>query len=53
MARLWKSSGIALIDLPSPLQHGWREDGGIQWTEKSFPDDVRSLLVNSEDNDGE
>ena len=51
--RLWKSSGIALVNLPSPLQHGWSEDGAIQWTEESFPDDVRRLLVNSEDNDYE
>lgn len=31
----------------------WSEDGGIQWTKESFLDDVRSLLVNSEDNDDE
>ena len=33
MARLWKSSGIALANIPSPLQHGWSKHGGIQWTE--------------------
>ena len=50
MARLWKSSGIALVNIPSPLQQGWSEDPRIQWTEESFPDDVKSLLANSDDN---
>ena len=53
MARLWKPSGTALGNLPSPLKHGWIRDGGIQWTQEAFPDDVRSLLVSSDHNDDE
>ena len=33
--------------------HPSRKDGVIQWIDESFPDDVRSLLVYSEDNDDE
>ena len=53
MARLWKPSGTALGNLPSPLKHGWIRDGEIQWTQEAFPDDVRSLLVSNDHNDDE
>ena len=44
---------MASVNLPSPLQYGWSEDGGIQWTEESFLDNARSLPVNSGENDDE
>ena len=53
--RLQKASGISLVNLSSSFKHGWSKDGRIQWTETSFPDDVRRMkrMINNEDNDDE
>lgn len=53
VAKLWKSCVTALVNLPSPLKHGWIRDGGIQWTQEAFQDDDRSVLVSSDHNDDE
>jgi len=46
VARIWKCSGTALVDLPLPSQNGWLDDGTIQWITEACPDDVSSLLLN-------
>ena len=51
VAKLWKSSGTAMVDLPSPCGNGWCDDGKIQWTDQIYPEDIMSLLMNDSDDD--
>lgn len=53
VAKLWKSSGTAMIDLPSPTQHGWTDDWDILWTDEMFPDSMNEYVVSNEDDDDE
>ena len=51
VAKIWKSTGIAMIDLPSPTQHGWTEDWDILWTDEMFPESMTDYVVSNEDDD--
>ena len=51
VAKLWKSSGTAMVDLPSPCENGWYDDGKIQCTDEMYPEDITSLLINYNDDD--
>ena len=51
VAKIWKSTGIAMIDLPSPTQHGRTEDWDILWTDEMFPESMTDYVVSNEDYD--
>ena len=53
IAKLWKSSLIADLSLPDYISYGWNEDFNIFWLQKSFPDDLSSVLIEKFDNEGE
>jgi len=36
-AKIWKSAGTAMVDLPTLAQHRWNEEGDIFWTDDIFP----------------
>ena len=46
VAKVWKSSFDANIELEDIQKHGWEETSEILWVEKPFPDDVEAILVN-------
>ena len=51
VAKHWKSSGTAMIDSPSPTQHGWTDDWDILWMDEMFPDSMNEYVVSNEDDD--
>jgi len=53
VAKIWKSAGTAMVDLPTPAQHGWNEEGDIFWTDDIFPDNLNDYVAMNEDNDEE
>ena len=48
VARIWKLSDEAQIQLPNLSQHGWTIDNGIKWIDKAFPDELEDLLLTEE-----
>ena len=46
IAKIWKSSFDANIELEDIQKHGSEETGEILWVEQPFPDDVEAILVN-------
>ena len=48
VAKLWKSSGAAMVDLPSPCENGWYDDGKVQWTDEMYHEDITSLFKSLE-----
>ena len=51
VAKIWKSTGTAMVDLQSPTQHGWTEDWDILWTDEMFPENMTDYVVSNEDDD--
>lgn len=49
VAKIWKSADIAMVDLPSPTQHRWNEEGDIFWTDDMFPDNLNDYVAVNED----
>ena len=46
IAKVWKSSFDANVELEDIQKHGSEETGEILCVEKPFPDDVEAILVN-------
>jgi len=42
-----------MVNLPTPAQHGWNEEGDIFWTDDIFPDNLNDYVAMNEDNDEE
>ena len=40
-----------MVDLPSPCENGWYDDGKVQWTDEMYHEDIMSLLMNDNDDD--
>lgn len=53
VAKIWKSADTAMLDLPSPTQHGWNEEGSIFWTDDMFPDNVGDYVATNEEDEDE
>jgi hypothetical protein len=51
VAKIWKSVGTAIVNLPLPSDHGWFEDCTIQWVDESFPEELTSLLLRGKGED--
>ena len=51
IARRYKLSNFPLIDEPDKKNHGWDENGQINWVIKAYPSEVDLLLA--EENDSE
>ncbi|KAG1712216.1 hypothetical protein GQR58_002396 [Nymphon striatum] len=48
VARIWKLSDEAQIQMPDLSQHGWTINNSIRWIEKAFPDELEDLLLTEE-----
>ena len=48
VAKIWKSSDEAKLQIPEISHHGWKSIGEIKWLVREFPDDVEELLLNPE-----
>ena len=44
VAKLWKTCLDQDFTLPDIQNHGWLENGDIQWVKEVFPDDYRECL---------
>ena len=53
VAKIWKLSGSAMVDLPSPAQHGWTEEGDIFWTDEMFPETINDYVITNNDDEDE
>ena len=53
VANIWKSAGSAMVDLPSPTEHGWTDDWEIFWADEMFPESLSDYVISSEDDDFE
>ena len=42
-----------MIELLRPEEKSWTSERGIYWMDDAFPDDVKDLLFNKEDEDGD
>ncbi|CAB3980564.1 Hypothetical predicted protein [Paramuricea clavata] len=48
VAKIWKSSDEAKLQIPEISHHGWKSTGEIKWLVREFPNDVEELLFNPE-----
>ena len=53
VAKIWKSANTAMIDLPTPAEHGWDGEGDISWTDEMFPEDLEQYVAGNEEDDEE
>ena len=49
VAKIWKSTPVAMVQIPPPNQHGWYDDCTIQWIAEMYPDNITSLLQTQND----
>ena len=42
-----------MVDLPSPAQHGWTEEGDFFWTDEMFPETINDYVITNEDDEDE
>ena len=45
VARIWNLSDEPHIQLPDLSQYGWTRDNEIEWVDKAFPDELKTLLL--------
>ena len=48
IAAMWKRTKEAIIEMPPITDHGWNDNGSIEWIDKPYPDDITEMLI--EDN---
>ena len=48
VAKMWRSTPVAWIDMPEITNFSWDNDGTPIWIEDAFPDDVTELLISNE-----
>ena len=48
VATIWKLAGTAMVSPPSPTECSWDVDGGVEWIEGMFPDDITTLFLGLE-----
>ena len=55
VAKMWRSTPTAWLELPEITEFGWEADGSPIWIEEAFPDDVSLLLLteNGDEDEGE
>ena len=51
IATMWKLSTTPEINLSEITDVGWYSDMSIQWTENEFPEDLRDILLDFEEDD--
>ena len=53
IAKIWKSCAQDDYDNGDVAEHGWYNDGQIQWVVDIFPDDITDILFSHDVNDDE
>ena len=48
IAYMWRNACRPMINLESPMNHGWFPDLSIDWIEEPYPEDVTELLITSD-----
>ena len=48
VAKMWRSTPVALITMPEITHFGWDNNGAPIWIDDAFPDDVMELLISNE-----
>ena len=48
LAKIWKCSNEAQLQIPDIKMHGWDANCKIKWLEKEFPDNIQDLLFDSD-----
>ena len=46
---MWKRLTNPIIKLPEISDHGWNEDGTIEWIVQPYPHEICNLLVQVDD----
>ena len=45
VAMIWRRSLEPMVDIPDLSEHGWLNDGRIQWIDDAFPDSLEEILL--------
>ena len=53
VAKIWRSSVVARIEIPDPKDHGWTANEEIRWISNAFPNEIEMVLLDDEENSGE
>ncbi len=47
VAMIFRKANDLMLDLDTPVYHGWDEAGSVRWCSTCFPDDISELLLDS------
>ena len=45
VAKIWNQATLPLQQIDSFVNHGWSEDGSIDWINRAFPEKLESLFA--------
>ena len=45
VAKIWRSSVVARIEIPDPKDHGWTANEEIRWISNAFPNEIEMILL--------
>ena len=48
VARIWRQSSQATMEIETPTSHGWNDELSVDWVTKPYPDDICELLVSKD-----
>ena len=52
VASIWKNTHRATINIPDVTEHGWNDDGTIEWIQEAFPENITEFLMDEDTEEG-
>ena len=52
VASIWKDTHRANFNIPDVTEHGWNDDGTIEWIQEAFPENITEFLMDEDTEEG-